>query len=306
MSLLDPRPGPLEFLLQIVRLIGEHRPVRQQIEQAATLPGDRRIKLPSRKHRDPARAHRLLNYFFVSTDPFAGKAYMNRAQQIFAHRRLRERQKQGFVQRARGTLRSRIKLADGLDLIAEELDAHGSVSLGRVHIEDPAAQGVLAGHLDHVGRVVAHGVQVLEQRLGVERLAAADRARQVGVVLRRSQPDGRRRNGSDHQGDRTGGNLPQRRSPLFLNLRVRGKILERQHVARGQGDDRSRLGGPGEFRKSLQHRHQVLGGAVVRYHHDQRPPTAFLEKNQEQGFGGRRQSGHTDAPGTLFDMGGYA
>ena len=59
-------------------------------------------------------------------------------------------------------LRFGIELADGFDLVAEELDAHGAVGFGRVDIEDAAAAGELARHLDQVHLGVADAGQVTQ------------------------------------------------------------------------------------------------------------------------------------------------
>jgi hypothetical protein len=55
---------------------------------------------------------------------------MDRAQQIVPYRRFRQGQQKRFIDRARGALRGRIEFANGLDLIAEKLDAQGTIGLG--------------------------------------------------------------------------------------------------------------------------------------------------------------------------------
>ena len=144
---------------------------------------------------------------------------------------------QRFVDGIRGALRGGIEVADGLDFVAEELDAHRALGFGRIDIENAAAQGVLAGHFDDVGGRVADGVEVAEQIVDVEGLAAAQNAGQIGVVLGGALKDGGGRDRRDHDRGFAGGNLPQRGGALFLNLGMRREILERQHVAGGQGDD---------------------------------------------------------------------
>ena len=242
MGLFDPRPRSIEFLLQGFRFVGQHGRVGQQIEQAPALTRHGRIKLPAGKHGNAARAHGLLDDFFVAGDALAGEPYVNRTEQIFADRSLGERKQQSFIHRTRRALRRGIELANRLDFVAEELDAHRAISFGRIHIENAAAQGVLPRHFHDIGGRVAHRVEVLEQRFRIERLAPPDRARQIGVVLGGGKANGRGRNGRNHERHGAGGDLPQGGRPFFLDLRMRGEILEGQHVARGQRDDGFGLG----------------------------------------------------------------
>ncbi len=162
---------------------------------------------------------------------------MNCAEQLIADRSFGERQQERFVHGIGGTLRGGIEAADGFDFVAEEFDADRALGFGGVDIEDAAAQGVLAGHFDDVGGGVADGVQVREQVVDVERFAAAQHAGQVGVVVGRALQDGGGRDRSDDDRRFAGGDLPQGSGALFLQFGMRRKILERQHVAGGKGDD---------------------------------------------------------------------
>ena len=54
---------------------------------------------------------------------------------------LGERKQQRLVERALAALGLGVELADGLDLVAEEVDAHGPVHLRGVDVDDAAAQG---------------------------------------------------------------------------------------------------------------------------------------------------------------------
>ena len=86
--------------------------------------------------------------------------------------------------------------------------AHGAVGLGGVNVEDAAARGILAGHLDDVGGGVADGVEVSEQRFEVEGFAAANGAGEVGIIIGGAKADGGGRNRRDDDGGRSGRNLP--------------------------------------------------------------------------------------------------
>ena len=75
---------------------------------------------------------------------------MDCAEKILADRSFGEREKKSFVYGIRRALRGGIELADGFGFVAEELDAKRAVGLGRVDVEDAAANGILAGHFDDV------------------------------------------------------------------------------------------------------------------------------------------------------------
>ena len=133
---------------------------------------------------------------------------MNCAQQLIADRSFGERQQQRFVHGIGGTLRGGIEAADRFDFVAEEFDAHRALGLGRIDIEDAAAQSVFAGHFDDIGAGIADGIQVSEQIIDVERFAAAQNAGQVGVVFGGTLKDGGGGNGSNDDRDLARSNLP--------------------------------------------------------------------------------------------------
>ena len=133
---------------------------------------------------------------------------MYRTEKLICHRSLRQRQQQCFVDRVGRTLRSWIKSADGIDFIAKELDPNRPLGLGRVHVENAAAQGILAGHFDHIGGSVADRIQVPEQVVEIERLPTPQNAGEFGIVLRRALQNGRRGNRSHYDRRLPRSNLP--------------------------------------------------------------------------------------------------
>jgi hypothetical protein len=85
---------------------------------------------------------------------------------------------------------------------------------------------------------------------------------------------------------------------------MRREILEWEHVAGGQGDDRLRIAGGGEFTEAAEDGKKVLDGAVVVDDKDDRAPGGVLKQHEQQGFGGGGEAGHTDAPRALLEVGG--
>ena len=119
-------------------------------------------KLPAGKDADPAGGSRSrrpsLRLRLRLTLP--AQPRVDRGQQPLGDRRLCQRQQLRLVQARLRALRLGIELADGLDLVAEELNAHRAVGLGRVDIENAAAPRELARHLDQVHLRVTHAGQM--------------------------------------------------------------------------------------------------------------------------------------------------
>ena len=102
---------------------------------------------------------------------------MDSGEQVLRNRSFSERQQLRFVEAGLRALRFRIEFADGLDLVAEELDAHGPVGLGRIDVEDSAATRELAGHLDEVHLRVADTGEMGGEHFDVDFFAAAQQRR---------------------------------------------------------------------------------------------------------------------------------
>ncbi len=83
---------------------------------------------------------------------------------------------------AEAALRGRRERADGVDLVAEELQTLRRLGVGRKHVEDAAAATELAGQFDRVGTLVAVIDEPGGQLLQVGRLAAPERAAARGEL----------------------------------------------------------------------------------------------------------------------------
>ena len=77
------------------------------------------------------------------------------------------------VERAAVALGLGVEAAQALDGVAEELEAHGLLAVGREDVEDAAAAGDLAGGRDRVLAPIAALVERLEQDLGRHLVARA-------------------------------------------------------------------------------------------------------------------------------------
>jgi hypothetical protein len=86
---------------------------------------------------------------------------------------------------------------------------------------------------------------------------------------------------------------------------VRGKILEREHIAGWERDDRLGIAGGGEFTEAAEDGKEVFDGAVVVDYEDQGASGGALEKHEQQGFCGGSETGDTNATRALLEVGGY-
>ncbi len=128
----------------------------------------------------------------------------------------------------------------------------GRSDFGRVDIEDAAAPGELARHLDQVHLRVADAGQVRGEHFDVDLFAAANRNGKASVVIAIEEPERRGLGGGDENGDGAGGQLPQGGGTLLLHVGVGRKILEREHVVRGNADNTRRIDGAGQFTTGAQ------------------------------------------------------
>jgi hypothetical protein len=86
---------------------------------------------------------------------------------------------------------------------------------------------------------------------------------------------------------------------------MRRQILEGEDVAGGHGDDGLGVSGGGEFAEALQNRDKIFNGAVVIDYEDEWAVSGAAEEHEQQGFGGRGESGDTNSPRALPEVGGY-
>ncbi len=213
-----------------------------------------------------------------------------------------ERQQPGFVEAGLRALSFGIEAADGLDLVAEELDAQRAVGLGRVDVEDASAARELAGHLDQVHCGVADAGQVPGEDFDVDFFAAAEIDGQRGVIVAVEEAEGGGLNGSDEDGDGAGGEFPQRGGALLLDVGVGREVFKREHVVGGKADHARRIDGAGEFAAGAEHGLQGLGNLVVGDQHDDGVLGGPGHEGKIEGARRGGQSGHTPPPRSEAEM----
>ena len=190
-------------------------------------------------------------------------------------------------------LRFGIEFADGLNFVAEELDAHGPVGFGRIDVENSAAARELAGHFDEIHLRVADAGEVRGEDFDVDLFAALERDGEAGVVVEIEELQRGGLDGGDEDVDGAGGELPQGGGALLLHVGVRRKIFKGKHVVGGKAHDAGGIDGAGELASGLEQRLERFGGLVVGDDDDDRLLGGPRHQRQIESARGCGQSGHT-------------
>ncbi len=147
---------------------------------------------------------------------------------------LGQRQQRARFQLQDGPLRLGIESADRLDLVAEQFDAHRVRRFGRKDIDDAAANGIFAHHLDGVPPLIPDAVQVRRQVFERNLFAHAQREGELLVELALLHAQQRRADRRDGDGRPPRSHAQQTQRAFFQNFGVGRQALEGKHVERGQ------------------------------------------------------------------------
>ena len=177
----------------------------------------------------------------------AGEAGVDGGEEFFGDGSFGEGEEQGVVERRAAALGFGVELADGFDLVAEEVDADGAVHLGGVDVEDAAAEGDLAGHFDDVDSGVADGEEVLDEHVGHVLFAELEMEGEGAVVVAGEELHAGGFDGSDDEAGLVGGDLPESGGAGLLNFGVGREIFEGEDVVGGEAEDGFGREGAGEL-----------------------------------------------------------
>ncbi len=139
----------------------------------------------------------------------------------------------------------------------------GRSDLGRVDVEDAAAEGDLAGHLDHIDAGVADGEEMLDEHVGEVLFAALEVEGEGGVVLAREEAHAGGFDGRDDEAGRAAGDLPERGGAGLLNLGVGREIFKREDIVCGEAQDGFGVERAGELAGGEDGGVEGFGGFVV-------------------------------------------
>ena len=136
-----------------------------------------------------------------------------------------------------------IEFADGFDGVAEKFDADGALGFGGEDVDDAAADGELAGELDHFGAGVADGAEVeeeiVERSFDVAGEGAGEREVDVGILI---APEGGGDRG-DRQGDLAVGEAEESGGAALEDVGVGALRLPGESVEGGEGCDSAECAG---------------------------------------------------------------
>ena len=93
MGLFDAGPEAIELGAKEIGFVEQDGGARQKIEDTAVGAGDGSVELPAGEDGDSTGAHGGFDDLFVSGDAFAGKARVNGAEKMIAHRSFGEGKK---------------------------------------------------------------------------------------------------------------------------------------------------------------------------------------------------------------------
>ncbi len=306
-ALLDLVPPAVDLVAHHAGLVDEENGLGDELEEMAFGAGDARKKLPAGKDADAAGGRgfdgeagrgvvALGLVFALHGDALPAEAGMDGGQQVFGNRGLGQGQQPGFVEAGLRALGLGVEAADGLDLVAKELDAQGAVGFGRVDVEDAAATGELAGHFHQVHLRVADAGEVAGEDFDVDLFAALEADGERGVVVAVEEAQGGGLDRGDEDGDRAGGQFPEGGGALLLHVGVGGEVFKGQHVMGGQAHHAGRIDGAGKFAAGAKSGFKGFGGLVVGDDHDDRPVGGARHEGKVEGAGGSGESGDTPAP----------
>ncbi len=206
-------------------------------------------------------------------------------QQLAGLRIFDQRQQRGLGDLHHGALGFDVKAADGLDQVAEQLDADGLGRLGREDVEDAAAQRVFADHLDRLALLVADAFQMRQQVFERNLLAHSQRESELPVEFGRLRAEQSRSHRCNGNGSFARSQTPQADRALLGDLVVRREALRRKYV---DGRNRLRTREIGGHKNIEECFHQLAQrvGFLITVHQDQEIPLGGLpEQNQVQSFG---------------------
>ena len=217
--------------------------------------------------------------------PAAGEAGVDGGEEFFGDWSFGEGRRSALVERGGGALGVWVEAADGFDLVAEEVDADGAVHLRGVDVEDAAAEGDLAGHLDDVDFGVADGEEVLDEHVGHVLFAELEVEGEGAVVVAGEELHAGGFDWRDDEAGLAGGDLPEGGGAGFLDFGVGGEVFEGEDVVGGEAEDGFGGEGAGELAGGEDGGLEGFGGLVVGDDDDGRERLRRGRRREDRGRG---------------------
>ncbi len=236
----------------------------------------------------------------------SGEAGVDGGEDLFGDGGFGEGKEKGVVEGGGGALGVGVEAADGFDLVAEEVDADGAVHLGGgVDVEDAAAEGDLARHLDDVDFGVADGEEVLDEHVGHVFFAGFEMEGEGLVEVAGEETHAGGFDGGDDEAGLVGGDLPEGGGAGLLDLGVGGEVFEGEDVVGGEAEDGFGGDGSGEVAGGEDGLVEGFGGLVIGDDDDAGGLGGADEEGEIEGAGGEGESGDATAPRACAEMAAY-
>ena len=232
----------------------------------------------------------------------SGEAGVDGLEEFLGDRGLGEREQEGVLEGGAGALGFGVELADGFDLVAEEVDADGAFALGGVDVDDAAADGDLAGHLDDIDLRIADGEEMLDEHVGEVLLADVEVEREGFVVVAAEELHAGGFEGGDDEFGLAGGDLPEGGGALLLDFGVRGEVFKGEDIVAGQAEDGRGIERAGELAGAEDGGVEGFGGLVVGDDHDGGGSGGADKEWKIEGAGSGGEAGDAPAPGASAEM----
>jgi len=152
------------------------------------------------------------------------------------------------------------------------------------------------------GILIARPELAASAALALTVFAALEIDGQRRVVVAIEEAKGRGFDRRDEDGDRAGGEFPQRCGALLLHIGVGRKILKREHVVGGKANHASGIDGARKFAASPQGALEGLRRLVIGNQYDDRLTGRAGHKRNVEGARSCRKSGNTPPPRSKAEM----
>ena len=216
---------------------------------------------------------------------------------------LGQRENLGFGDFHDRALRFDLESADGFDLIAEEFDAQGPGAFCSEDVEDAAADGIFADHLNRIAARIADGLEMSLD--GVEREFLADAKVEGEPAVIRGIVDAKQRGGDGSDGDGRTNHSTTRHRPM---ARCSAISVCGESFCPGSTSQAGRSWGwpaSGRAIKKAEKRLTYFGKefrALVAVGQDQeRLLRGLPRQDQVESLGGGRQTGESEGAGLPAD-----
>ena len=179
-------------------MVEQDRPLRQIVEQRLQPIVEERQPVLDAGIAAPGRdrlVERVLPTHGSERAPVGGAEAGDR---LWVEQHLADRDEVDGVRRLGAPLCQRVEPVQGLDHIAEIIEPHRALRIGREDVHDAAANGVVAGLHHRAGADEAVALQIVQQGLDIERSAGRERKGGVRQHRARRHPLHRRVDGGEH------------------------------------------------------------------------------------------------------------